>query len=162
MKKRLAAAIALALVAGCDKTDDIKGGVGNYPIIDKGGVRKLLESNANVVGLLNDIQPPYIYASFRGGKLEWSTDPQRRSMIQGQADVYNRPDMTCVGFEYTRLSTPGRAERYLVCESLQEIHVENALPRSQQFVFPPGALFLQYEPPKKTGFPQYYYLSVQK
>ena len=70
--------------------------------------------------------------------------------------------MTCLGFEYKRLSTPGRAERYLVCEALEQIRVSNSLPRSQDFVFPTGALFVVYEPPKETGYPQYYYLKPQK
>lgn len=162
---RMAAAFALALAAGCDQLSTPNGpaggGVADYPVIARGGLRKLAESNATVVGVLNDVQPPYIYASFRDGKLEWSTDPQKRAAIQGHADAYNRPDMTCLGFEYKRLSTPGRAERYLVCEALAQLRVSNSLPRSQDFVFPPGALFLQYEPPKETGYPQYYYLSVQ-
>ena len=83
-------------------------------------------------------------------------------MIQGRADSYSRPDISCLGFEYKRLSTPGRAERYLVCEALETLHVSNALPRSQDFVFPAGALFVEYEPPRETGYPQYYYLNVQK
>ena len=89
MEKRLAAAVALALAAACNPTDDAKdrSGAGNYPVVDKGGLRKLLESNASVLGVLNDIQPPFIYAAFRDGKLEWSTDPQKRSAIQGPADA---------------------------------------------------------------------------
>jgi|1185.fasta_scaffold129438_2 hypothetical protein len=164
MKERLLAVVVLALAAACNQTDDLKdaANAGKYPLVAKNGLRRLAETNATVVGVLNDVQPPYIYASFRDGKLEWSTDPQRRSMIQGQADVYSRPEMTCLGFEYARLSTPGRAERYLVCEALAPLHVTNALPRSQQFTFPVGALFLQYEPPKGAGFPQYYYLSFPK
>lgn len=163
MKRRLAVAVALVLAAAaCNQRNDAKAPAGEYALIAAGGLQQLLGSNAKVYGFLNDVEQPYVYASFRDGWLEWSTDKDRRSMIQGRADSYNRPDMSCLGFEYKRLGTPGRAERYLVCEALDEVKVSNALPRSQDFVFPAGALFLQYEPPKETGYPQYYFLRIQK
>jgi hypothetical protein len=164
MERRLAAAVALVLVAAaCDPKNDPKAPSGaEYALIAAGGLHELIDSNARVVGVLNDVEAPYVYASFRDGWLEWSTDKERRSMIQGRADTYNRPDMSCLGFEYKRLGTPGRAERYLVCEALDEVKVSNALPRSQDFVFPAGALFLEYEPPKEAGYPQYYFLNIRK
>ena len=164
MKTRLAAAVAVMLVAAaCDQKHDPTAPTGGeYALIAAGGLNGLLDSNARVVGVLNDVEQPYVYASFRDGWLEWSTDKERRSMIQGRADTYNRPDMSCLGFEYKRLNTPGRPERYLVCEAIEEVKVSNALPRSQDFVFPAGALFLEYEPPKEVGYPQYYFLSLQK
>jgi hypothetical protein len=164
MKRRLAVAVVLMLVAAaCNQRNDSKAPAGGeYALIAAGGLQQLLGSNAKVYGFLNDVEQPYVYASFRDGWLEWSTDKDRRSMIQGRADSYNRPDMSCLGFEYKRLGTPGRAERYLVCEALDEVKVSNALPRSQDFVFPAGALFLEYEPPKEVGYPQYYFLGIQK
>lgn len=162
IKKRLAMVATLALVAGCNQTDERKPASVNseYPIIAKGGLRKLLESNASILGVLNDVQPPFVYAAFQDGKLEWSTDPGKRSAIRGAADEYTRPDMKCLGFEYKRLSNPGRAERYLVCEALTQIRVSKSLPRGQDFVFPAGALFLEYDPPPNIGYPQYYYLKM--
>ena len=162
IKKWFAIVAALALVAGCNQTDDLKqgGANGDYPIVAKGGLRKLLESNASILGVLNDVQPPFVYAAFQDGKLERSTDPEKRSAIRGTADAYTRPDMNCLGFEYKRLSNPGRAERYLVCEALTQLRVSNSLPRGQDFVFPAGALFLEYDPPPNIGYPQYYYLKL--
>ena len=165
MNRRLAATVAFLLVAAaCDQKDAGKAPAGgaDYALVAAGGLRELLASNARVIGILDDVEQPYVYASFHDGWLEWSTDRERRSMIQGRADTYNRPDMSCLGFEYKRLGTPGRAERYLICEAAGELKVSNALPRSQDFVFPAGALFLQYEPPKETGYPQYYFLRIQK
>ena len=162
MKRRLAVAVALMLVAAaCDQKHEPTAPAGEA-LIAAGGLHELLDSNARVVGVLNDVEKPYVYASFRDGWLEWSTDRERRSMIQGRADTYNRPDMSCLGFEYKRLNTPGRPERYLVCEALDELKVSNVLPRSQDFVFPTGALFLEYDPPKEVGYPQYYFLGIQK
>ena len=165
MKTGLAAAVAIVIVtAACDQKQEAKapaGVAGGHALVDIGGLKALLESNAHVVGFLNEVEQPYVYASFKDGWLEWSTDPDRRSLIQGRADTYNRPDMSCLGFEYKRLGVPGRAERYLVCEALGEIRVSNALPRSQDFLFPTGALFLEYMPPKEVGYPQYYFLGLQ-
>lgn len=152
-----------ALAAACDqKHEPTAPAAGEYALVAAGGLRELLDSNARVVGVLNDVERPYVYASFRDGWLEWSTDKERRSLIQGRADTYNRPDMSCLGFEYKRLNTPGRPERYLVCEALDELKVSNVLPRSQDFVFPTGALFLEYDPPKEVGYPQYYFLGLQQ
>ena len=50
----------------------------------------------------------------------------------------------------------------LVCEALDAIQHRNNLPRSQDFYLKRGDLFLEYEPPRGTGFPQIYYLSEQK
>jgi hypothetical protein len=166
MKTRLVTAVALVLgAAACDHKEEAKvpsGAAGVHAMIASGGLKSLLESNARLVGFLNDVEQPYVYASFRDGWLEWSTDKQGRSLIQGRADTYSRPDMNCLGFEYKRLGMPGRAERYLVCEALDELKVSNVLPRSQDFVFEAGALFLEYEPPKEVGYPQYYFLRIQK
>src|SRR4051812_15606468 len=155
-------AAAATLVAACDKAAYDTPPSAARALISKGGLQQLADSNATFVGYLNDQEQPYIYAQFRDGWLQWSTDPDRRSLIQGRADAYSRPDMSCFGFEYKRLSTPGRAERYLVCEATEPLKVSNGLPRSQDFAFPTGALFLQYLPPKEVGYPQYYYLKIQK
>ena len=163
--KGLLAVAAVALAAACDQGNESKepsgAQAGMQPVVAKGGLQKLLDSNAALIGYLNDQEPPYIFASFHDGWLDWSTDRERRSLIQGRADAYNRPDMTCLGFEYKRLSTPGRAERYLVCEALESLKVSNVLPRSQDFAFATGTLFFLYLPPKEIGYPQYYYLNVQ-
>lgn len=163
MKSGLPVVVALVLAtAACDHKDEPKAPGGGSALIVAGGLQHLLDSNATLVGFLNEVEPPYVHAAFRDGWLEWSTDKQRRSLIQGRADVYNRPDMKCLGFEYKRLSVPGRAERYLVCEAIQELRLSNVLPRSQDFVFPSGALFFEYEPPKEIGYPQYYFLAIEK
>ena len=166
MNTRLAAAVALMLLAAaCDQNEQAKappGVAGGHALVDIGGLKTLLESDAHVVGFLNEVEEPYVFASFRDGWLEWSTDRERRSLIRGRADTYGRPNMNCLGFEYKRLGLPGRAERYLVCEALAELKVSNVLPRSQDFSLPVGALFLEYEPPKEVGYPQYYFLGLQK
>ena len=162
MKRVLALVVAATLVAACDRGAGDLPSTAARPLVSQGGLQQLVESNASFAGYLNNVEPPYIFASFRDGWLHWSSDPDRRSMIQGRADAYNRPDMSCFGFEYKRLATPGRSERYLVCEALEQLQLSNALPRSQDFAFPTGTLFLQYLPPKETGYPQYYYLKIQK
>jgi len=53
-------------------------------------------------------------------------------------------------------------QSYLVCEALQSIEHSNSLPRSQDFRLEPGTLFLMYEPPKGTGYVQFFYAARSK
>jgi hypothetical protein len=165
MNRIPALAVTIALLAACDgkpepARDFQSPGAGT---LRKGGLQQLAAANANLVGYLHEAKDPTIFAAFRDGWVQWSTDPQKRSAVHGRADVYSRPDMNCVGFEQKSFVMPTHGpERFLVCEALQSLKVSNILPRAQDFFFPAGALFLQYQPPKGTGYPQYYYLAVEK
>ena len=72
-------------------------------------------------------------------------------MAAGHADLFTLPEKTCVF-----MPTHG-PEKYLVCEAPRSITHSNSMPRSQDFSFASGALFLMYEPPQGTGYTQYYY-----
>ena len=128
----------------------------------KGRVQQLLTSNARFVGYLYSADQASIVAGFSNGMLQWRSDPQSKSSVQGQADVFTWPDKSCLGFEQKNLFMPTHGpERYLVCEAVRPIQHRNNLPRSQDFSFERGALFLEYQPPQGTGFPQIYYLGEQ-
>ena len=166
---RLAILLAFVVfVAGCDRESPAAPPAGVVPapaasVVPKGRIQDLLKSNAKLVGYLYAPEQPSILAAFTSGELQWRSDPQSASSVQGRADVFTWPDKNCVGFEQKNLFMPTHGpERYLVCEALQAIRHRNNLPRSQDFAFSRGAVFLEYQPPRGTGFPQVYYLSEQK
>jgi hypothetical protein len=151
------------LADGCDKPNSPAAtpasGLAAKP---EGRLEQLLRSNATLTGYLYTPDKPYIIASFSNGSLIWRSDPERQASTQGQVQVFNEPDRTCVGFERKNLLMPNHGlERYLVCEALQTIQHSNSLPRSQDFALRPGTVFVEYRPPAGTGFPQIFYASVK-
>jgi hypothetical protein len=128
-----------------------------------GRLQRLVTANAAMVGYIASPEQPAILASFGNDLLQWRSDPKGSSMVQGRADVFSYPDRVCVGFEQKNLFMPTHGpERYLICEATEPIKHSNFLPRTQDFSFAPGALFMQYEPPRGTGFPQIFYIAVEK
>jgi hypothetical protein len=150
---RLLLLLGILLAAGCrEESPSAKGRLGD-----------MLQSNAKLVGYLYSADQPYVLVAFHDGMLRWRSDPQRQSTSEGQAKAFRWADRTCLGFEQKNLSMPGRPpERYLVCEAAEPIEHRNHLPRSQDFSFRRGDLFLEYQPPEGTGFPQIYYVGAQK
>src|SRR5207237_10093572 len=115
----------------------------------KGRLDDLLKSNAALVGYLYSPEQPSIVAAFLNGELQWRSDPQSKSSVQGRADVFTWPDKSCIGFEQKNLFMPTHGpERYLVCEAVQTIQHRNNLPRSQDLVLRRGDVFFEYEPPQ--------------
>jgi len=156
-----AALLALLLLAGsCDKAPPPPAASSEQS--PEGNLQQLVSSNAIVTGYLYTPDKPYIIASFSKGTLIWRSDPERQASTQGQVQVFNEPDRTCVGFERKNLLMPNHGpERYLVCEAQQVIQHSNSLPRSQDFSLRPGTMFVEYRPPAGTGFPQIFYASVK-
>jgi hypothetical protein len=129
----------------------------------KGRLADMVQSNTKLVGYLYSADQPYVVVAFQQGVLRWRSDPQSNSASEGRPKVFNWPDKTCLGFEEKNLSMPSHsAERYLVCEATAGIQHRNHLPRSQDFFFKRGDVFLEYQPPEGTGFPQVYYAGAQK
>jgi hypothetical protein len=123
-------------------------------------LQQLVASNAKVVGYVYSAEQPSIVASFSNGWLQWRAEGANYPVAQAQAEIFTEPDRTCIGFEQKNpsLASHGPAQ-YLVCEAVQPITVSNSLPRSQDFWLKPKMLFLQYQPPRGTGYTQYYYAS---
>ena len=122
-----------------------------------------MASNATVVGYLYTPDKPYAIASFSDGWLQWRANVESPPLANGPAKFLSEPDRMCVGLEQKNVSMPTHGpERYLVCEATRPIRHSNSLPRSQDFWLDPGTLFLQYEPPAGTGFPQYFYAAPSK
>jgi len=167
--KRLGAVTAvLLLVVACDQaggpqTAKLSPAESAASATPSGQLKQLLSSNAKVIGYLDSADKPSVIASFKNGWLEWRTDAGHSPIAQGQVEVFNGPDRTCIGFEnkYSKFAAQG-AEQYLVCEALEAIADSNSLPRAQDFHFPPKTLFIQYQPPGRTGFTQYYYAAARR
>jgi hypothetical protein len=118
----------------------------------------LVASNATIAGYLYTADKPYVIVTFRNGLLQWRTDPQSQSIIQGPAQLYSDADRMCIGFSAKNPSLPAQGpERYMVCEALQAIEHSNSLPRSQDFRLSSGSTFLEYQPPAGTGYAQLFY-----
>jgi hypothetical protein len=169
MIRTTAAIVALLLAAACGQDSPPKPGqqssppVATTPFSAKEQLRELARDNATVVGYLYVAEQPSVIASFSDGRLLWRTDPKAVPVAQGPAVHFAEPDKACIGFEQNNPVTPSHGlERYLVCEAVQPIKHSNSLPRSQDFLLKPGTLFLQYQPPAGTGFPQYYYATRSK
>jgi len=129
----------------------------------KGRLDDLVRANSRFVGYLYSADQPSIIGAFKDGVLQWRNDPDNQSIVQGRADLFTWPDKTCVGFEQKNLFMPKPGpERFLVGEAVEPIKHRNNLPRSQDFSFQRGNLFLEYQPPQGTGYPQMYYLGEQK
>ena len=126
-------------------------------------LKQLLASNATVIGYLQTPDEPQFIASLSHGYLQWRTDATRSPIAQGQVEVFTGSDRTCIGFEnkFSPFATQG-PEQYLICEAQRSMQVSNSLPRGQDFRFGSKTLFLQYQPPGRTGFTQYYYASRAK
>src|SRR5438067_1428411 len=161
MKQILAASIVVGLAAACEQSTPSKAPApANSP---EGRLERLAASNATVVGYLYAADKPYVIASFQNGSLQWRHDPQSKSIIQGPAEPYSEPDKSCVGFAAKNPSMPAQGpERYLVCEAIRPIHHSNSLPRSQDFRLQPGTMFMEYQPPPGTGYPQVLYVIMKK
>lgn len=128
-----------------------------------GRVADMLQANTKLIGYVYSADQPNVLAAFHGGMLQWRSDPQRQSVAEGRAQVFNYPDRTCMGFAQKNPSMPARGpERYLVCEAIGSIQHRNHLPRSQDFSFKRGDVFLEFQPAEGTGFPQVYYAGEQK
>jgi len=156
MKRLLAASMVLGL-AGCDHSAPE---AANSP---EGRLKQLVASNATVVGYIYSADQPHVVASFRNGSLLWRHDPNSKSIIEGPAEPYSEPDRSCVGFAAKNPSMPAQgAERYLVCEAIRPIRHSNSLPHSQDFRLQPGTMFMEYQPPPGTGYPQFFYVSMKK
>jgi hypothetical protein len=168
MTRALFLAAVLAITASC-KQESPPVAPANAPPTTakqaeaKGRLQDLLKTNAAFLGYLFSPDTPAILGGFKDGMLQWRSDPKTPSMVQGRADVFTWPDKRCVGFEQKNLFMPTHGpERYLVCEALEPIKHHNSLPRSQDFSFQRGQLFLEYQPPQGTGYSQIYYLAEGK
>jgi hypothetical protein len=156
VKRISAALLILGLAGACDQARPP--GSAEAAASPEGRLRQLVASNATVVGYLYSAKEPFLIASFNNGSLQWRTDPTSNSVIQGPAELFNRPDRTCIGFAAKNPSMPAQGpERFLVCEALQPIQYSNALPRSQDFRLQAGTMFLEYDPPPGTGYSQLFY-----
>ena len=143
----------LAVVAGCRPR----------AASPTGRLADMLQSNAKLVGYLYSADQPSVAVDFQDGMLRWRTDPHGRAIAEGRAQVFTWPDRACIGFEQKNASAPARPpERYLFCEATERIEHRNHLPRSQDFSFDRGDVFLEYQPPEGTGYPQIYYAGEQK
>jgi hypothetical protein len=129
----------------------------------KGRVAEMLQSNAKLVGYVYSADQPNVVVAFDHGMLRWRSDPQRQSVAEGRAQVFNYSDRMCLGFEQKSAAMPARApDCYLVCEATESIQHRNHLPRSQDFSFKRGDVFLEYEPPEGAGFAEIYYAGEEK
>lgn len=143
----------IALVAGCKPR----------AATPTGRLADMLQSNAKLVGYLYSADQPSVAVDFHDGMLRWRSDPHGRAIAEGRAQVFSWPDRACLGFEQKNVSAPARPpERYLFCEATERIEHRNHLPRSQDFSFDRGDVFLEYQPPEGTGFPEIYYAGEQK
>jgi hypothetical protein len=157
-------AVMLAVLASCKEEAPP---VAPAPVVTKqtpkGRLDDLLRGNSQFVGFLYSADQPSIIAWFNKGMLMWRSDPQNQSFVQGRADVFTWPDKSCIGFEQKNLFMPTHGpERYLVCEAVEPIKHRNNLPRSQDFSFQRGDVFLEYQPPQGTGYSQIYFLGEPK
>ena len=159
MHRVLAALIVLTLAPACDQASQSA----SHADTPEARLQHLAASNATVVGYLYTADKPFVVAAFSNGALQWRHDPENKSIIQGPAELVSRPDRTCIGFAAKNPSMPAQGpERYLVCEALQPIEHHNSLPHSQDFRFQSGTMFIEYEPPRGTGYPQLFYASRTK
>lgn len=160
MHRVLGALLVVALASACDRPVAPKTINANTP---EGRLEQLVAANATIVGYLYTAEKPFVIASFRDGALQWRHDPDSKAMIQGPAELFSEPDRACVGFAAKTPSMPAQGpQRFLVCEALRPIEHSNSLPRSQDFRLAPGTLFLEYQPPSGTGYPQFFYASRAK
>jgi hypothetical protein len=156
MSRTIATVAMLVCAAACDRSSQPQ------PATTQ-GLLELVTSNATLVGYLYVADTPSVTASFSNGVLQWRGDANAQATTQGKIHLFTWPDRTCIGFEQKNVAMPSRGpERYLVCEAVQAITHSNSLPRSQDFRFASGTLFLQYDPPAGTGFTQIYYASRSK
>jgi hypothetical protein len=166
MKRRVFIA-ALALTA-CDqaappsaKPAAATAGASSAPVSAQ--LDQLAKSNASVVGYLYSAETPYIVATFENGTLIWRTQGGANAVAKGRVSVITEPDRSCLGFEQKNPTMPDRgSERYLVCEAVDSIKHSNSLPRSQDYSFSTGTLFLEYDPPRGTGYVQLFYAKRTK
>jgi hypothetical protein len=160
MYRFVAALLALGLAAACNRPVAPKAINAQTP---EGRLEHLVASNATIVGYLYTAEKPFVIASFRDGALQWRHDPDSKTMIQGPAELYSEADRACIGFAAKTPSMPGQGpQRFLVCEALRPIEHSNSLPRSQDFRLASGTMFLEYQPPAGTGYPQFFYASRTK
>jgi hypothetical protein len=161
MKRPLAALIILTLAAACGQSSSPPQA---RPAASPGArLEQLVRSNATLLGYLYTADKPFVVAAFSSGALQWRHDPESKSIIQGPAELFSESDRMCVGFQAKNPSMPAQGpERYLVCEAVRPIEHSNSLPRSQDFRLSPGTMFLEYQPPAGTGYPQIFYASRAK
>lgn len=160
MHRLLAALIVLTLVPACDQPASPSASQADTP---EARLKQLAASNATVVGYLYSADKPFVVATFNNGTLQWRHDPENKSVIQGPVERFSLRDRTCIGFASKNPSMPAQGpERYLLCEALQPIEHHNSLPRSQDFRLQSGTMFIEYEPPAGTGYPQLFYASRTK
>lgn len=161
MKQAVGALIILALAAACGQSGSTPQA---RPAASPGGrLQELASSNAKLVGYVYSPDRPFVLATFNNGSLQWRHDPEGKSVIQGPAEMFSEPDRVCIGFQAKNPSMPAQGpERYLVCEAVRPIEHHNSLPRSQDFRLQPGTMFIEYEPPAGTGYPQIFFASVTK
>ena len=161
MTRAAATLIILALAAACEQSSSPP--QTKPASTPSGRLEQLRASNAKLAGYLYTADKPFVVATFNNGSLQWRHDPEGKSIIQGPAELFSEPDRVCMGFQAKNPSMPAQGpERYLVCEALRLIEHHNSLPRSQDFRLQPGTLFIEYEPPAGTGYPQIFYASVTK
>ena len=157
MRRVIAAVLVLTLAPACDQS------ASKSADSPEARLKQLAQSNATVVGYIYTADKPFVVAAFSNGTLQWRHDPDNKSMIQGPAELFSRPDRTCIGFAAKSPFMPAQGpERYLVCEALRPIEHHNSLPHSQDFRLRPGTLFIEYEPPAGTGYAQLFYASRSK
>ena len=161
MKRVAGGLIILTLAAACGQSSSPPQ---RKPATTPGArLEQLASSNARLVGYVYSVDQPFVLASFNNGSLQWRHDPQSKSIIQGPAELFSEPDRVCIGFQAKNPSMLAQGpERYLVCEAVRLIEHHNSLPRSQDFRLQPGTMFIEYEPPAGTGYPQIFYASVTK
>lgn len=158
MRRIIAALIVLTLAPACDRRASTSDAA-----TPEARLEQLAQSNATVVGYLYTADKPFVVAAFSNGALQWRHDPANKSIIQGPAELFRLADRTCIGFAGKNPSMPAQGpERYLVCEALAPIEHHNSLPRSQDFRLQTGTMFIEYEPPAGTGYPQLFYASRSK
>ena len=160
MRRALTAVIILTLSAACGRSGEP---AARPPATAGGRLEQLLASDATLVGYLYTAERPFVVAAFNKGALQWRHDPENKSIIQGPAEFFSDTDRVCIGFQAKNPSMPAQGpERYLVCEAVRPIEHSNSLPRSQDFRLAPGTMFLEYQPPAGTGYPQFFYASRTK
>ena len=163
MKRRLFIA-ALALSACDQSSPPAKPGA---PVLEAARAPTpqlaALATGATVIGYLYSADAPYIVATIDNGTLLWRSQGGANPVAQGPIGAITDSDRSCIGFKQKNPTMATRGpERYLICEATAPITHSNSLPRSQDFTFSPGTLFLEYDPPSGTGFAQLFYAKRSK